>query len=93
MHGTAFHLRRPHEGGKYEGYLRHAARGSQRLPNGGESLSSCRRPPQRLLNAFVAKIPESAPCGEGTETTLLSKMSSLLAENPHLFEFNARFFR
>src|SRR5262247_4937465 len=52
---------------KNEGYRRHPARGSQRLPHAGRRLASCRLTKQRLINALAAEIDERASFSEGTE--------------------------
>jgi hypothetical protein len=58
---------------KNEGYRRHPARGSQRLPHAGRRLASCRLTKQRLINALAAEIDERAAFSEGTELLYRTK--------------------
>src|SRR5262245_33204011 len=58
---------------KNEGYRRHPARGSQRLPHTGRRLASCRLTKQRLINALAAEIDERAALSEGTELLYRTK--------------------
>jgi hypothetical protein len=59
---------------KNEGYRRHSARGSQRLPHAGRRLASCRLTQQRLINALAAEIDERAAFSEGTELLYRTKV-------------------